>query len=423
MQSGLQQSLSKSDNQFILPFSFIISSFFFLIIFSVMFILYPSSFSPEMVRGPHGIALSHLFILGWMTTLVMGAIYQLISVITQKNIHSKKAGFTHFFLHFIGVTGLLISIPAFNLEGMMVFGAMTIVGVLIFIINVFMTIIRSELNNQVIFATKSSLIYLGLTVVSGLIMVVNFRFGIIGFHQSLLVSHLWFGLIGFFLFLIVGYSFKMLPMFYLSHGFSEKWQKWCLLSLHIAIIAGAFTAFFSKATAFLPVSLFFLTVGIIFFILQIKEVQQKKFKKNPGKGIRFFVLLVYVFMAVSVVFFIVSVINSSLIVNLNVLTPAIFFFLFGFVSMSILAYLSKIIPFLWWTFRYGKSVGEVETPSLADMIDETIVLQKLWLQFIALLLFIVSLVVGATLFIQLTAILFAGSILYYLVTIAKTFTY
>ncbi|MNI89130.1 hypothetical protein D3C73_1464950 [compost metagenome] len=41
--------------------------------------------------------------------------------------------------------------------------------------------------------------------------------------------------------------------------------------------------------------------------------------------------------------------------------------------MTILGYLSKIVPFLWWTHKYGPQAGKPDIPVMSDMIDEKLV--------------------------------------------------
>lgn len=424
MQINSSLTANTASNQFILPFSFILTSFFALLIFSITLIISPAALSPNLVRLPEGLSLAHLFILGWATMLAMGAIYQLIAVVTQQNIFSNKLGFVHFGLYSIGVFGLYISLGSFDLTGMILFGSITVVSVILFLVNVIVTIHLSKLKNPVISATRSALLYLGLTVLTGVLMVLNFQFSFLGnIHNGLLVAHLWVGLVGWFLFLIVGYSFKMLPMFYLAHGQNESWQRWILISLHLSIWISIIGAFAGMAGVLLPVSFLLLLTALVLFIIQIKAIQQKKFKKNPGKGIRFFVFLVYLLTVLPSLILILTIFQPGLLWQSKLLPLALSYYVLGFVSLSILAYLSKIIPFLWWTFRYGNQVGQKETPSLASMMDEDVVQRKLWILFICLILFLVSLAIGVSYLIVAGAVLFSLSTLYYLFTIAKAFTY
>jgi hypothetical protein len=45
-------------------------------------------------------------------------------------------------------------------------------------------------------------------------------------------------------------------------------------------------------------------------------------------------------------------------------------YLWGWVALTILGYLSKIAPFLWWTYKYGPLVGKQKVPSMADLIND-----------------------------------------------------
>ena len=45
-------------------------------------------------------------------------------------------------------------------------------------------------------------------------------------------------------------------------------------------------------------------------------------------------------------------------------------YLAGWVSFTILSCVSKIVPFLWWTKKYGKHAGKPGTPVMADLLKE-----------------------------------------------------
>src|SRR5690606_29135864 len=48
----------------------------------------------------------------------------------------------------------------------------------------------------------------------------------------------------------------------------------------------------------------------------------------------------------------------------------IFLYIILWIACSILGYLYKIIPFLWWTHKYSKLIGKRDVPTLKQMIDE-----------------------------------------------------
>ena len=51
----------------------------------------------------------------------------------------------------------------------------------------------------------------------------------------------------------------------------------------------------------------------------------------------------------------------------------------GWIVFSIIGYLIKIVPFLWWTHRYSQMVGKEDVPALKDMMDEKIIKPLLYL--------------------------------------------
>jgi hypothetical protein len=48
----------------------------------------------------------------------------------------------------------------------------------------------------------------------------------------------------------------------------------------------------------------------------------------------------------------------------------ILLYVIGWVIFSILGYLYKIVPFLWWTHKYADQMGKGNVPTLAQMINE-----------------------------------------------------
>ncbi|HLR79910.1 MAG TPA: hypothetical protein VK119_04955, partial [Bacillota bacterium] len=42
----------------------------------------------------------------------------------------------------------------------------------------------------------------------------------------------------------------------------------------------------------------------------------------------------------------------------------------GWIIFSILGYLYKIVPFLWWTHKFSNKIGQEKVPTLKEMIHE-----------------------------------------------------
>lgn len=423
-QAGNLSIKDQSKANFYLPFSFMITAFLSLFIIAVTFIVAGPLFQAAQIRTPVAIGVMHLFILGFATMLAMGAVYQLVPVVINEKLYSNQLGVIHYFLFTTGCIGLLIGFFQFNTTVIITSSVLAISGVLIFVINIGLTIVKAKTFNSILYATISSFFYLVLTVVSGLMMGLNFAFQTFSsLHSSLLASHIWFGFIGWFLFLIVGYSFKMLPMFYLAHGHSTKLQPWILHLLHLSLLLLTINFFLSIhfTLSLIGITVFFLALCL--YRYHIKQIQRKRFKRNPGKGISLTVYAVDGLIIFTFVSLVALTLNPSLFQSLHFLTAISVFYLFGWVGITILGYLSKIVPFLWWTFCFGDRVGKEEIPSLHNMIDEN----KIFIRLIFVCISIVLLALA--IFLQLSTLLFIAqiclglSLIYYFIHILAVFTH
>ncbi|MMZ62326.1 hypothetical protein D1872_245310 [compost metagenome] len=87
-------------------------------------------------------------------------------------------------------------------------------------------------------------------------------------------------------------------------------------------------------------------------------------------------------------------------------------YLGGWVSLTILGYASKIVPFLWWTHKYGKQAGRPGVPLMAGMLSENMV----WRGMMAMAAASMLLVSGILL--DLAEVMMVGGTLLSLISIA-----
>src|SRR6516162_9799758 len=55
----------------------------------------------------HVIAVTHLFVLGWICSIVMGAMYQLVPVALETKLYSERLARVHMLCHATGFVGLV----------------------------------------------------------------------------------------------------------------------------------------------------------------------------------------------------------------------------------------------------------------------------------------------------------------------------
>lgn len=357
-----------------LPFFFLISGFVGFVFFQIWsltdFSAWLLEFSHEP-RIPTGWSRAHLIVLGWATMIAMGALYQLVPVVLQnRKLFSEKLGYVQYLVFTVGVAGLVAGFARMDVKLIGGFATLAFVGILIFALNIAVTLGRAKLWNPVTISCAIAVGHLVLTGMVGMLMGLNFAFEWWStFHDQLLGAHLWFGAIGWFGFLITGFSYKLFPMFYLSHGHPEKLQYWVMGFLLIGVWGGVFS-FLTNAPAWLHwISLVFVAAAFCVYAYHLSQMHEARHKPSPGAGIYWSWMLAQGMAVLSVLLVMLTAIIPEVILTSRMITIIGWLYLWGWVGVTILAYLSKIMPFLWWTYRYGSQAGRVKK-TLADLIDD-----------------------------------------------------
>ena len=103
--------------------------------------------NPGLLALPHlnpgMLAMTHAWILGFFVTIAVGAVYQLAPVALSTTLWSERAGWWHLALHSIAVPALVYGFWTWEMPLLAAAGAMMVGGVLVFAVNVWVTILRS----------------------------------------------------------------------------------------------------------------------------------------------------------------------------------------------------------------------------------------------------------------------------------------
>ncbi|MEK5065073.1 hypothetical protein [Cytobacillus sp. FSL R5-0596] len=308
---------------------------------------------------------AHLFILGWALMTAMGAMYQLVPVAFLTPIWNERFGFIQFTVTAFGILYFAHSL-FYNPAGAMLPGLITLTGILMFLLQMFMTLRQQAKPNVLTLFVGTALISLLSAIILGILMVFSMKTGFISSHyQAVFKSHILLGTAGWFTLLIFGFSYKMVPMFSLSHGYSMKPAKYVFM-VYAAGLAAAVISFFTGNNSLLTIALMILAGGFAFFTWHMLQILQKRVKKKLDYSFRFALLAIPAGLAIHLGAFISSLIGSFQ----NKVGYLVFAYLMLWVALSILGYLFKIVPFLWWTWKYSKEIGKRSVPSLKDMMKD-----------------------------------------------------
>lgn len=379
-----------------LPFSFIFFGLFSLNVAQWLILFNGDLLLDGAFRSPSVWMAAHFLLLGWGVLTAMGAMYQLVPVAFITEIWNERLGFVQMGVTIIGVLGLAAAL-GLNLKIAYIFGIIVVLGILLFLFQMYKSLQKPKNKSIITLFVGTALGFLLITVLLGLTLALSLAGVIHGVNQTaLLKSHILFGVAGWFTFLIFGFSYKLLPMFALSHGFSMKLSNWTY-GVYVSGMLLALISFYISKPAqsiLFALGMALLAVGFTLFLKHMKHILSKKLKKQLDKG---FLFAIYAITSGSVIYY--AGVLASLWPGAGFMTFAIIIYVFvmGWVTFSIMGYLFKIVPFLWWTHRYGDDIGKTNVPTMQEMTDEkagAIVYKSV---FVSLIVIILSLVLRSEL--------------------------
>ncbi|MGH7972681.1 MAG: hypothetical protein ACREIC_28540, partial [Limisphaerales bacterium] len=116
------------------------------------------------------IAATHLFVLGWICSVVMGAMYQLVPVALETKLHSETLAWWQMLFHVAGFIGMVWMFYTWNMKQVGHFGSVLALGVGLFVYNLIRTLRRVPRWNVTASAVTAALLWISLTVTAGLLL-------------------------------------------------------------------------------------------------------------------------------------------------------------------------------------------------------------------------------------------------------------
>lgn len=348
-----------------LPMQFIVTGLVLFVIAQGMVLLTVDALARGVPHTPTGLATAHLLILGFGVMIALGAMYQLVPVALQTNIYSTRLGHWQFVVYTIGTLGLWWSFLNFSTTRLVLFASLTVFSILLFQYNLWQSI-KGVKRTAISVAVKCALVYLLLTVSIGLWMVIDFFSPHLGdWHNRLLYVHILFGMIGWFTLLIIGISYKLVAMFALAHGHENRLEMDAVRSTNYGVILLA-AGFLTNWTWLMGIGIAGVCLGFILFGLQLKRILKHRMKKKLDLGLRVALFAWPYTLVLAIVCLVLGLLTTGKVA----IIPLVYLVLMGWISLTILGYMQKIVPFLWWTHRYSQVIGAANVPTLKEMVSE-----------------------------------------------------
>ncbi|MEX2572094.1 MAG: hypothetical protein WD737_12410 [Gemmatimonadota bacterium] len=329
--------------------------------------------APDLANGSFSVsrvvAVTHLFTLGWITTTIMGALYQFLPVALQVPVRSERVALATFAVYAPGLTLFVGGMAAGHhpsvMAGAVLFGS----GLILFVGNLAATLCRAPDRNLTWWALVGAAASLLVTVLLGVALSGNLGWGYLGAHRLLALGvHIHVAVAGWVMLVVVGVAHRLLPMFLLSHG-APEWPGRAAAGLIGSGVLALVTLHHLLTPLLLwPIALL-IASGFVAFLAQAAFYfrHRKKPALDPGMRLAAVALGFIALALVLAPFFLTSGAAAP-----RVATAYVTALVLGGFSLFVAGHYYKIVPFLVWFHRFGPLVGKQAVPKVADLYDPRI---------------------------------------------------
>lgn len=333
---------------------------------------------PELLLAhpavPGVLAIVHVFTLGFGASVLIGALHQLVPVLLITRLRAPGWGAATWATSSAGSVAIVVgfamgSRPAWLAIG----GTLVLIGATILLVNLVATVRTARRVDAVAATVLASATALWGTVALGAAIALG------RIVPSIAVAlgpvrplHLTLGLIGAFALAIAGAGHKLLSMFVLSHGASERPLRWVSGAVGVAVLLAAIGAWMPtswRSVAFAGASstdwlahgvTAALGVALVALIIDVRAILARRVRRRTDVGVTTFLLGMALF------------VPAWTLLAFRRPADAVALLLTGGLALAIGGMMLKIVGFLAWQHRYAGLVGrdptrETTIPMLADM--------------------------------------------------------
>jgi len=233
---------------------------------------------------------------------------------------------------------------------------------MIFVMEIFMTIFKVEKLTLVMSSVLISNTFLFFGIIFGLLMALGYAGTIDVDISALLSSHVYLVIGGYISITIMGLSVVLVPMFTLSHGFSMKPLEISISMMSIGVVLVVLASLFG-ITTLAYIGYLFSAVAMCFYFYLIYIIYATRPRKENDVyaiSLMFSYISMLVALGLGALYFISA--------NETLLLASGWLLFYGFFAFLITGHIYKIIPFLVWFEKFSPLVGKQKVPMLADMV-------------------------------------------------------
>jgi hypothetical protein len=377
---------------------------------------FSSQWSPELL------AVTHLLTLGFMAMVMLGAMFQLVPVISGRMIPGGAIVATG--VHLLLSIGVLLLVAGFYWQAYWLFAwalPVLLAAFAIFLLALGSLLLRHIGGGDAIYSIRFAALSLLITIVLGALRSANYA----GLLQPLALAnianiHLAWGLAGWVLLLVMGASYQVIPMFHVTPSYPTALAR--ALPAVVFLSLAVLTVVHNTVVQALAV-LALCAVAIVYATYTIGLLNQRK-RRIPDITARFWrlsltCLIVSALLLAGLYFFGQLLLSDYLQQRAPVIIGILM--IYGFAGSVIMGMLQKIVPFLAYLHLQRRCIASFELlktlPHMGEIIPESRSRWQFRLHLSALLLLLAVALTG--IFTGLAALLLAADFAWLGITLAS----
>ncbi|QKF65064.1 hypothetical protein [Campylobacter corcagiensis] len=325
----------------------------------------------------------HIFLVGFVVSIIIGALYQLTSVILEKEFYITKFAMINLVIYAFGVFVFAFGLLKQSVGMMHGGGTILFVSLVYFCTTYLLSFKSSMVRNFAYYA----LFIAGIFLLIGILLGYALLFVLVGAlnldFMLLLNYHIYF-VLGFIYFILLGSTSVLMPMFSLCGNVSFRLY---FISAGLYVCGGAVLG------AEYRVSIIWICLSLVGFVAQV-GLMLKKRQRKAWDYWNLNIVASMIFLLLSILLFILK--NEAWIICV----------IFGFLYAFIVGHIYKILQFLVWYHYISPFVGKAKVPLLEDMVMKNIALFSLIFNVLGVIFAIIGCSFLAILFMGVSVILF-----------------
>jgi hypothetical protein len=325
------------------------------------------------INAPRTVAVTHALVIGWLTTTVMGATYQLGPAVVGGRLLSVRLARWQFGAHVLSVPVFIWAVLEWDTVWMSAAGALMTVSFVLYALNAVTSVVRGRGWSLPRAYLATSLAMLAATAGLGLTWVGALHHAWFPVTMGKLSAHAHVGLAGWLGLTLMGVSYQLVPMFNVVNRVKPRFG-WVALPVTAAATAVFALVMYSDPPAAARVVIaLFLAAGPAFWAAdQVRFMALRSRRRLDVQGRA--TLTSVAFLALAAVFGVCAAVGTPFVTDDE---PARWLLAYGacgiagWLGVAVLGNSYKILPFLIWFHRYRPLVGRRPVPVLADLYSET----------------------------------------------------